>query len=226
MTEQGIGERSTARAWRAVVIEDHPDFASAVRELVEADGTTVVEAVCHTLALGTDLVRRLRPELILTDFRLPDGDAVEHFPVWHDASPESRILVTSAWTDDRSVRRAREGGAAAYIDKTTDLLELPSLIADVMRGVGWACSAWMATSSARGERTRVTSPSDRDGTRSERVLAGVLAELSTADIARAAGLDEHQVRHEVNDLLRRAGVRTRAELRRVHDDTAERRADH
>lgn len=135
-------ERAGTPAWRAVVIEDHAEFASAVRDLVEADGSVAVEAVCHTLALGTDLVRRLRPELVLTDFRLPDGDAVEQFSVWHDASPGSRIVVTSAWTDDRSVRRARDGGAAAYVDKTSDLLELPTLIGRIMTGDEWVSPSW------------------------------------------------------------------------------------
>lgn len=206
-----MSERAGAPAWRAVVIEDHPDFASAVRELVEADGSVAVEAVCHTLALGTDLVRRLRPELVLTDFRLPDGDAVEQFSIWRDASPTSRIIVTSAWTDDRSVRRARDGGAVAYVDKTSDLLELPMLIGRIMNGAEPPAPAWPAEhasrTDARAERPRAVA---------ECVLAGVLEDVPTSEIARRTGLSEHQVRHEVNELLRAAGVRTRAALRAAH----------
>lgn len=226
MTERASGSGLTARrAWRAVVIEDHPDFAVAVRDLVEADGTVVVEAVCHTLALGTDLVRRLRPELVLTDFRLPDGDAVEQFAHWHDSSPGSRIVVTSAWTDDRSVRRAREGGAVAYVDKTTDLLELPSLIAEVMAGAAWVCSAWMTAPPSNGQRHRPVPSPDLSRSRSEQVLAGIVSGRSTADIAAATGLTDLQVRHEANELVRAAGVRTRAELRSLHEAMAEERAD-
>ena len=206
-----MNERVGAPAWRAVVIEDHADFASAVRELVEADGSVAVEAVCHTLALGTDLVRRLRPELVLTDFRLPDGDAVEQFSLWREASPGSQIIVTSAWTDDRSVRRARDGGAVAYVDKTTDLFELPALIGQIMSGAERSSRPWPSTAPRRGARS--TPHLDEHGAVTARVLDGVLDEESTHEIARRLGVSELQVRHEVSELLRLSGVRTRAELR-------------
>jgi len=147
----GSGSPGNASATRVVVVEDQPDIASALRELVESDGSAVVVAVCHTLAIGSEMVERFRPDVVLTDFRLPDGDAVDQFAVWRHVAPETRILVASAWTDDRSLRRAMAAGASGYVEKGHELMELSAVIGRVMTGD----SVWPERSNARPHHTSV-----------------------------------------------------------------------
>lgn len=189
---------------RVVVVEDQPDIAAALRELVESDGSAVVVAVCHTLEIGSEMVQQFLPDVVLTDFRLPDGDAVEQFARWHDAVPTTKILVASAWTDDRSLRRAMAAGASAYIEKGHHLMDLSTVIARVMAGEQVWPQAPVAVSGGTADAPRSVG---------QRVLVGVVSEQSTDEIAMELGLTHVEVRQHVNALLRAAGVRTRAALR-------------
>jgi DNA-binding NarL/FixJ family response regulator len=198
---------------RVVVVEDQPDIASALRELVESDGTAIVVAVCHTLAIGSEMVQRFRPDVVLTDFRLPDGDAVEQFAAWRLVAPEARILVASAWTDDRSLRRAMAAGASGYVEKGQQLMNLSSVIAQVMAGE----TVWSASPpTGSGGSTAPVEMSLAPRSVAQEVLAGLLAERSTDQMAVDFGMSQIEVRQHVNALLRTAGVRTRAALRDRH----------
>ena len=216
------GEREAANLaahglTRVVVVEDQPDIASALRELVESDGTAVVVAVCHTLAIGSEMVQRFRPDVVLTDFRLPDGDAVEQFASWRVVAPATRILVASAWTDDRSLRRAMNAGASGYVEKGQQLMELSTVIARVMAGEHvWSASPPTGPPTGAVPAVPPAAPAAAPRSVAQRVLAGVLAERSTDDLAIELGLSPVEVRQHVNLLLRAAGVRTRAALRDRH----------
>lgn len=188
---------------RAIIIEDQPDLAAALRETVEFDGAVDVIAVCHTLGMGAEVIGRLRPDIVVTDFRLPDGDAVDEFPRWRAVAPNCRILVVSAWTDERSIRRARDAGAQGYLEKGPDLDVLPEAIESIAAGG----SRWLD----EVVDERVWAPDDLDLVALE-VLAALRAGLATSEIASRCVLSEFVVRQHVNHLLRAYGVNTRREL--------------
>ncbi|GAA1955673.1 hypothetical protein GCM10009798_13640 [Nocardioides panacihumi] len=60
-------------AWSLLIVDDHPDFRRAARELLSSREFVVVgEATGATDAIR--LAATLEPELVLLDIRLPDGD--------------------------------------------------------------------------------------------------------------------------------------------------------
>ena len=78
-----------------LIVDDHADFLSAARALLQAEGFEVVgEASSGLEALGVD--DRLRPEVVLLDVRLPDldGIAVAERLASLDESP-AVVLVSS-----------------------------------------------------------------------------------------------------------------------------------
>jgi two-component system, NarL family, response regulator DevR len=188
---------------RAVIIEDQPDLADALRETVEFGGATDVVAVCHTLGVSADVIARLQPDIVVTDFRLPDGDAVDQFARWRSSVPECRILVVSAWSDERSIRRAREAGAQGYLEKGPELEVLPEAIASIAAGG----TRWLDVP----DDETVGAPTALDPTALE-VLAALRAGTATSAIAATLGLSEFAVRQHVNTLLRAYGARTRRDL--------------
>lgn len=100
---------------RVLIVDDQEAFRSAARLVVEmTDGfETVGEAGDGATAL--ELVRTLRPELILLDMRLPLLDGVEVTRRLSHDHPDIRVLALS--THDEYERRALEAGAVAFVTK-------------------------------------------------------------------------------------------------------------
>jgi DNA-binding NarL/FixJ family response regulator len=56
-----------------LIVDDHGDFRTAARELLEAEGFEVVGEAADGLG-AVDMVARLRPAIVLLDIQLPDFD--------------------------------------------------------------------------------------------------------------------------------------------------------
>lgn len=60
-------------AWSLLIVDDHPDFRRAARELLSSDDFEVVGEAADA-AEAVALATRLEPSLVLLDVRLPDRD--------------------------------------------------------------------------------------------------------------------------------------------------------
>jgi DNA-binding NarL/FixJ family response regulator len=119
---------------RVLLVEDHKllrlTLSLAFEEL--ADIELVAEA---TLAgEGVAYARQHRPDVVLLDRRLPDGDAIDAIALFHQAAPASRVLVLTGYTDDETIARAIEAGAAGLAHKGTQVDGLVTTIRRVAAG--------------------------------------------------------------------------------------------
>jgi DNA-binding NarL/FixJ family response regulator len=194
-----------------VLVEDQPDVAAALHLAISSEGDIEVRAICHTLAASVEIVGRDRPDVVLTDFRLSDGDAADRFGEWRTISPGSRVLVLSAWGDDRSVQRARDAGASGYLEKGPDIDALCTAIRRVASGGQQWLGDGSDPAAAGNDASTTDAAAPLDPT--SIVIEGLLVSgAGTAEIVSATGLPERSVRQSVNVLLRRHGVKTRGEL--------------
>jgi DNA-binding NarL/FixJ family response regulator len=78
-----------------LVVDDHADFRSAARALLEAEGFDVVgQAATGAEAIAAN--ERLHPEVVLLDIRLPDTDGLSVAEVLAAlADPPAVVLVSS-----------------------------------------------------------------------------------------------------------------------------------
>ena len=66
----------------------------------------------------------LRPDVVLMDVRLPDGDGVDAATAVVAEDPDVRVVVLSAFIDASLMRRASLAGATALLAKDGDLDDL------------------------------------------------------------------------------------------------------
>ena len=101
---------------RVVIIDDDRGMRLLARVTAEEGGARVVGEAANA-ADGVALVGRLRPNLVLMDYRLPDRDGVWATAQVAAASPDSDVV---AWTsnDDPGVAEAfRRAGATEVVQK-------------------------------------------------------------------------------------------------------------
>jgi two-component system KDP operon response regulator KdpE len=105
----------------AIVVEDEPQIRRFVRTALESEQWRVFEA--GTLKDGLSETATRRPDLVVLDLALPDGDGIDlvrSMRAW-SGSP---ILVLSARGDERDKIRALDAGADDYLTKPFGIGEL------------------------------------------------------------------------------------------------------
>ncbi|MET0211259.1 MAG: response regulator transcription factor [Burkholderiaceae bacterium] len=124
---------------KVYLVEDDPLVSQHVRDAL--DEAPAIRCVGHAnrLAIAREELAHLRPEVLLTDLGLPDGDGTDligelsHAPVldgvWHP-----HILVFSVFGDEARVIRAIEAGADGYFLKGCTAEELVHAIEQAARG--------------------------------------------------------------------------------------------
>ena len=115
-----------------VIVEDEPPIRRFLRASLTAEGFRVVEA--STVKEGLLCVTQERPDLILLDLGLPDGDGVT---VIHGVREWSAmpIIVLSARGEEKSKIIALDAGADDYLTKPFGVGELLARIRVALRHV-------------------------------------------------------------------------------------------
>jgi two-component system KDP operon response regulator KdpE len=104
-----------------VVIEDEPKIRRFIRMSLEGDGNQVYEA--ETLQRGLIEAGTRRPDMVVLDLGLPDGDGVDFIRdlrTWSDIP----VVVLSARTMEAEKVRALDAGADDYLTKPFGAAEL------------------------------------------------------------------------------------------------------
>lgn len=102
---------------RVLIVDDAPLFRDVARELLERRGYTVV-GEADSAASALEARDRLRPDAVLVDIRLPDGDGFELAAALTRADPELAVLLMSADREMPSPARVQDSGALGFVLKT------------------------------------------------------------------------------------------------------------
>ena len=115
---------------RILVCDDDAAIRTVVREALRRAGHTV-----ETAASAADLrrtIRTFRPQVLLTDVILPDGNGLDLVPELLADHPHMPIIVLSAQNTFTTAMRATEQGAFDYLPKPFDLGELAQAVEDAL----------------------------------------------------------------------------------------------
>lgn len=123
---------------RVLIVDDHPVVREGLAGMLggKTAGALRIE-VAGEAADGEealDLFRRLRPDVVLMDLRMPGMDGVQAIERIREESPEARILVLTTYDSDADILRAVEAGASGYLLKDSPRRDLFRAIERVAQG--------------------------------------------------------------------------------------------
>lgn len=124
---------SAPGAIRVLVVDDHPMVREGMRSMLDGDGIEVV-AEAATAADAVEAAERARPDVVLLDVELPDGDGLGVLAGIKARMPGARVLIVTMHDESRLVRRAIEAGAAGYVLKGVGRRELLAAVRAVRDG--------------------------------------------------------------------------------------------
>jgi DNA-binding NtrC family response regulator len=107
---------------RILVVDDEPGVRFGIRDFLELQGYEIEEA--DSCRDAQDLFRISRPDIVIADYMLPDGTALDLLPRLKEIDSEIPLLVLTAHGSiDLAVRAIKEG-AEQFLTKP---IELPTL---------------------------------------------------------------------------------------------------
>ena len=119
---------------KVVIVDDMEIVRQGVKKLLSRDARirVVGEAVSSDEAIS--LIRRLQPDVALTDIRLKRGNGIDISKAARDVAPNTKVLVLSAYDDDQYISSVMRLGASGYLLKTASGKELTKAIRDAVKG--------------------------------------------------------------------------------------------
>ena len=130
-----LKERRGSRG-RVLVVDDDPQISAICEEVLSNQGFDVESA--GSVAEARASIGRKRPELLLLDVALPDGDGFGFFEsLKADRAPgPMSVIFISARSDTSAKVRALKLGGDDYLTKPFDALELGARVESVLRRRG------------------------------------------------------------------------------------------
>ena len=207
LLQTGTRGRSAVDVARHLLVE----FQS-LRGLLSADPELDVIGEAGSVAQAMAQIPALRPDVVVLDVRLPDGNGIELCRDLLSKMPDLRCLMLTSFTSDEAMLDAILAGASGYVVKDIKGMELAKAIKDVGAGRSLldnrAAAALMAKLRGAAERSDPLSGL----TDQERVLLNLLGEgLTNRDIAARMFLAEKTVKNYVSRLLAKLGMERRTQ---------------
>lgn len=164
-----------------------------LRAMIEATATLELVGEAQNAATTLDLLPRVRPDLLVIDVRLPDGDGIDIAARLRHSHPALQILILSTYAGDETVHRALEAGASGFVLKEHAEAELITAIRTVAGGRRYLPREVAELLLLHGPRVFLTAR-ERD------VLAAMARGLRNKEIGRALGITEATARTHVENV--------------------------
>jgi DNA-binding NarL/FixJ family response regulator len=119
---------------RLILVDDHPVVRHGLRGMLEAEPDLSVVGEASSGRAGVALAAELRPEIVLMDLRMPDGDGVTATGQILATVPGVRVVVLTTYESDSDILRAIEAGASGYLLKDASPAELAGAVRAAARG--------------------------------------------------------------------------------------------
>ncbi|SDM25549.1 response regulator [Actinomyces ruminicola] len=196
---------------RVLVAEDQALLRASLAALLGAEPDLEVVAQVADGAEAVRLATRLRPDVVLTDIRMPVADGIEATRLIRAALSDTRVIVLTMFEDDEYILGALRAGAAGFLLKDAE----PQAVVDAVRTVhaGQALLSPQALARllgpvppARGGGIEGLTPRQRE------VLTLIARGMSNTEIEEELGITRATRRSHVTALLSRLGARDRAQL--------------
>ncbi|MCW3489058.1 response regulator [Dethiobacter alkaliphilus] len=119
---------------KVMLVDDHSVVRQGLRLLLELDEAMEVCGEAETLTGAVAVCAETAPDVILLDFKLPDGDGIIGCGNLKRQFPQVKIIILTAYADDHLVTETIKAGADGYLLKNVESEELINTIQAVHKG--------------------------------------------------------------------------------------------
>jgi DNA-binding NarL/FixJ family response regulator len=128
-----VWRRRILRVVQVLLVDDSAIVRLRVAELLESVEHVTIAGQARGVTQAIAAMRDLRPDLVILDIQLPDGDGVAVLQAAKQLDPAPVVIMLTNHDDDFHRQRCRAGGADFFLDKSKQFAEIPEILRGLMR---------------------------------------------------------------------------------------------
>ena len=201
---------------RLLLVDDHSLFRESLGRLLETSPDLRVVSQCATVNECLEALSRVGVDVILLDYDLGAELGVDLLSRLDEQHTRIKVLMVTAGLSDEMTLRVMEHGASGVFLKHNSPDLLIAAIRRVAEGGTWLDNdVLQGLLLSRRNRSQTPELSAALTPRQTAVLRGILDGLANKEIASKLDISESSVKSVIQELFRKAGVRTRSQLVRI-----------
>ena len=194
-------------AYNIMLVDDHNIVRMGLKGLVDKDPELTVCAEASTLEEAYQLLKKITPDLVLLDMKLPDGDGAEGVKEIKKINPQIMVLILTAYAEDHMVQESLRNGADGYLLKNVDGRSITQAIHNVLNRL-MVVDPSVGSSMLSPAKNPVIAQLDE---REQMVLTLISKGKTNKEIGENLFLAEKTVRNLVTKIMKKIGVTNRTE---------------
>jgi DNA-binding NarL/FixJ family response regulator len=193
---------------RVLIADDHRLIIDGVRRALEETGDFEVVGECSSGSQVLPMVGRTHPDVVLLDLRMPGADGLSCLTRIRSQHPEVKVVILSSSTDEKVIANVLKRGASAYVVKSVNPVDLPSVLRQAVDGTVFSA---IGLPDAEDGPARAAGLTERETA----ILSALARGLSNEAIAKELWVAEQTVKFHLTKIYRKLGVANRTEAARL-----------
>ncbi|MDF2591741.1 MAG: hypothetical protein K0S75_1207 [Clostridia bacterium] len=194
---------------KVLLVDDHSVVRYGIKSIIEKDPLIEVCGEAESLSDMYIKAESLKPDVVLLDMKLPDGDGVTGCIRLKSISPGIKIIILTAFADENIVYEAVKAGIDGYLLKNIEGKAIAKAIIDVHQGMSIIdpnISDKLMKIIQKGNVTdQPLAPQERN------ILELISQGRTNKEIAETLYLSEKTVRNNVSKIMKKINVNNRTE---------------
>jgi DNA-binding NarL/FixJ family response regulator len=189
---------------RVLIVDDHAMVRFALSEAIQRHSDLNLAGEAENGAGAVSLYRKLRPDVVTMDFKLPDRDGDEVVSEIRAEFPGARVVMLSIFENSETIWRATEAGVLGYVTKAAKVVEVIKAIRSVALGKPYFTEGLAEKLTLRRQQENLTA-------RELAVLELVAAGRSNKEIMAALHISLSTVKLHLQNIFGKLGAQDRTQ---------------
>lgn len=197
---------------KVLLVDDHSIVRDGLKLILQLSNQIEVCGEAGDIKETLMITEKVNPDVILLDFKLPDGDGVSGCTRIKSQFPRVKIIILTAYSQDHLVMETIRSGADGYLLKNIKSEELIKNIIKVYEGDSVLDTSVTETVFNRitvsGDKVAIT---EKLSARETEILKMLSIGKANKEIADALAISEKTVRNYISHIFRKLNVSNRTE---------------